>query len=195
VESRCFSVGIWWESDRLKKGEVKTVKTDEEIDLERKWLELLIGPTRAGWYAEACEYEHGADPGELLWACRYREMAMEAGHLEERLVKVGESTEQRLRETQQTITQWCHDTFGPSSSNFRIFERALEEVRELQRKLGDHDCHPGAGEEIADVFICLYRLASDLGVDLHAEIDRKMQINRNRKWQCKGDGTGSHIKE
>jgi hypothetical protein len=61
------------------------MKTDEEIERERAALEPLIGPTRAGWYAEACRFEYDADPDVLLWACRYREMAMEAGRLEQRL--------------------------------------------------------------------------------------------------------------
>lgn len=57
--------------------------TDAVIEARRKELEPLIGPTRAGWHAEACKVEHG-DPA-LLWACRYREMANEAGLLEQQI--------------------------------------------------------------------------------------------------------------
>lgn len=59
------------------------MKTDEAIEQERQALEPLIGPTRAGWYAEACDVHPEKDGHDVtLWACRYREMAMEAGRLE-----------------------------------------------------------------------------------------------------------------
>ncbi len=52
-----------------------------------------------------------------------------------------------------------------------------------------------APAEIADVVIVLYRLASELGVDLLEEIDHKMQINRARQWHRTGDGHGYHVRE
>lgn len=67
------------------------MKTDEAIEQERAALADLIGPTRAGWYAEACNVENPPDlteGNELLWACRYREMAREAGRLVE-LLRLG----------------------------------------------------------------------------------------------------------
>lgn len=48
--------------------------------------------------------------------------------------------------------------------------------------------------EAADVLIVLYGLAALKGFDLHAEVDRKMAINRARRWAANGDGTGYHIK-
>ncbi len=60
------------------------MKTDEENEAERAELEPLIGPTRAGWYAEACDVYPEKDGHEpTLWACRYREMAQAAGELAE----------------------------------------------------------------------------------------------------------------
>jgi NTP pyrophosphatase (non-canonical NTP hydrolase) len=47
-------------------------------------------------------------------------------------------------------------------------------------------------EELADVLICLYRVAEKLGVDIHAEVDRKMATNRRRKWKLDGSGCGYH---
>lgn len=58
------------------------MKTDQDIEAERQWLEPLIGPTRAEWYAEACRVEYDAPHDVVLWACRFREMTMEAGRLE-----------------------------------------------------------------------------------------------------------------
>jgi hypothetical protein len=48
--------------------------------------------------------------------------------------------------------------------------------------------------EAADVLIVLYGLAGMRGFDLHAEVDRKMKINRARTWVARGDGTGYHSK-
>jgi NTP pyrophosphatase (non-canonical NTP hydrolase) len=49
--------------------------------------------------------------------------------------------------------------------------------------------------EMADVVITMYAAAASIGGDLHAEIDRKMQVNRKRKWKLHGDGTGQHVDE
>lgn len=48
--------------------------------------------------------------------------------------------------------------------------------------------------ETADVLIVLYNIAGMRGFDLHEEVDRKMKINRARRWHKLGDGTGYHIK-
>lgn len=49
--------------------------------------------------------------------------------------------------------------------------------------------------EAADVLIVLYGLAHMRGFDLHAEVDRKMAVNRSRRWKANGDGTGYHIRD
>jgi phosphoribosyl-ATP pyrophosphohydrolase len=96
-------------------------------------------------------------------------------------------------ETQASITEWCEATFGPIISHARIAARANEEMAELIKALTSDDRHPKATEEIADVFIVLYRLASRLGVDLHGEINRKMAVNRAREWKLDGTGHGYHV--
>jgi NTP pyrophosphatase (non-canonical NTP hydrolase) len=50
-------------------------------------------------------------------------------------------------------------------------------------------------EEMADCEIVLRVLAQRRGVDLQAEVDRKMAVNRSRRWAVDGDGTGYHVKE
>jgi hypothetical protein len=89
----------------------------------------------------------------------------------------------QMRETFETIPTWADETFGPCGLE-RSLERAKEEWAEL--------IEPGANiiEEAADVVICLLRLPG-----IAAAIDRKMAINRKRKWAVKGDGTGYHIKD
>ena len=57
------------------------MKSDADIEYERFVLAELIGPTRAGWYAESCLVEYGDYSEAALWKCRYREMAMAAGQL------------------------------------------------------------------------------------------------------------------
>ena len=53
--------------------------SDEEIAQRVARMRETLGPTRAGWYEEACKLEYGHRPAEaLLWACRYRELAREA---------------------------------------------------------------------------------------------------------------------
>jgi NTP pyrophosphatase (non-canonical NTP hydrolase) len=100
-----------------------------------------------------------------------------------------------MSETQQTIAAWADETFGAAGSNARVAARANEEMAELLRALTADDNHPKAAEEIADIVIVLYRLAFRMGVDLHAEIDRKMAVNRTRVWKPDNTGHGYHVRE
>lgn len=97
-------------------------------------------------------------------------------------------------ETQQSITDWANTTFGAAGSNARVAARANEEMAELLRALTADDASPKAAVEVADVLIVLYRLATRLGVDLHAEVDRKMAINRAREWNLDSSGHGYHVR-
>jgi NTP pyrophosphatase (non-canonical NTP hydrolase) len=98
-------------------------------------------------------------------------------------------------ETQATISAWRDTAFGLSTSNARMAARANEEMAELLRALTADDNHPKAAEEMADVLIVLYGLASRMDVDLHAEVDRKMATNRQRVWKQDGTGHGYHLRE
>jgi NTP pyrophosphatase (non-canonical NTP hydrolase) len=97
-------------------------------------------------------------------------------------------------ENQRTISQWADATFGPSGSNARVAARANEEMAELLRALTADDSHPKAAEEVADVVIILYRLATRLGVDLHELIVQKMAKNRLREWKRDNTGHGYHVR-
>lgn len=103
-----------------------------------------------------------------------------------------------MTETQKTISTWSNDTFGPAGSNARVAARANEEMAELLRALTSDDAHPKAPEEIADVVIVLYRLADRMGIDLHEQINAKMEINRKREWKQEGwagSGCGYHVRD
>lgn len=121
-------------------------------------------------------------------------------------------------ETQKTIGDWARDTFpGGDDLSPRHCLRLLEEVAELcqaagasggeildavTRPIRDLSLHVGVpeapqvvAEELADCAIVLAVLAGRRGVDLAAEVDRKMAINRARRWVVRGDGTGYHARE
>ena len=98
------------------------------------------------------------------------------------------------RENQKTVSDWADETFGPVSTNARVAARANEEMAELLRALTADDQSPQAANEIADVFIVLYRLATRLGVDAHEEVDKKMAVNRQRAWAKDGTGHGYHTR-
>ena len=69
-------------------------------------------------------------------------------------------------ETQETISAWAEETFGPAGSNLRVAARANEEMAELLRHLSSDPAHPKAPEEAADVVIYLDLLCARAGVDL-----------------------------
>ena len=99
-----------------------------------------------------------------------------------------------INETQKSIVQWADETFGPATSVARVAARANEEMAELLRKVTIDDSAPEVVEEVADVVIVLCRVASMLGSDLAAEIDRKMAINRQREWRKDNTGHGYHVR-
>ncbi|WP_122646871.1 MazG-like family protein [Enterococcus mediterraneensis] len=49
------------------------------------------------------------------------------------------------------------------------------------------------GDELADVAIYLLGLSEILGIDLEAEIQRKMTINKKRKYSSNGNGYATKI--
>lgn len=122
------------------------------------------------------------------------------------------------RETQESVGRWINETFpGTDPESPRKAIRALEECIELCRAsgatwgqiwdaidrvdmaTGDKSEENISAEpakipaEAADVLIVLYGVAHMRGFDLHAEVDRKMAVNRSRRWAARGDGTGYHI--
>lgn len=97
-------------------------------------------------------------------------------------------------ETQMTISDWANKTFGPPKDPQTIVDRFMYEVAELSLQASDGNFDRAAGE-CADCLIVLYQVAQTLGFDLHEEVNKKMAINRARKWNIAGDGTGQHIED
>lgn len=93
-----------------------------------------------------------------------------------------------MDETQKTISEWATTTFGKPADAEIIVDRFLEEVDELQS--GAIEDLPN---ECADCLIVLYQVAETMGFDLQTAVNSKMQTNRARKWDTRGDGVGQHI--
>lgn len=124
-----------------------------------------------------------------------------------------------MTETQQSIAKWARETFpGGDDLSPAHALRMLDEAIELclvigctfnemsahvsdafnQSVIGPNTSIPNpayVAAELADVAICLDVMAERRGIGLRVEVDRKMAINRARRWQSNGDGTGRHIKD
>lgn len=102
-----------------------------------------------------------------------------------------------MKETQKTISEWATTTFGYPKLPQIIIDRLCVEVIELRNidYSKDVDSFDKVSDECADILIVLYQIANIFGFNIHACVDHKMQINRDRKWKIVGDGTGQHIKE
>jgi NTP pyrophosphatase (non-canonical NTP hydrolase) len=97
-------------------------------------------------------------------------------------------------ENQKSIAKWAFDTFG-HSTNARAAARANKEMAELLTALTSNDAHPKAAEEVADVVICMVRIADNMSFDIWEEIEKKMAINRSREWELDGTGCGQHVEQ
>lgn len=96
-------------------------------------------------------------------------------------------------ETQQSITEWADTSFGVADRE-ATYQRMMKEIREMLHAHAEERWH-GVAKELPDVYITLVRLATRLGIDLHAEVDAKMQINRARRWELDGMGGAQHVPE
>jgi NTP pyrophosphatase (non-canonical NTP hydrolase) len=96
------------------------------------------------------------------------------------------------QENQTSIAEWAEEAFGPVSDYSALVKRASLELIELEQAVYDGSKDEIANE-IADVMILLYRLAELNKIDLAAAINKKMTINRKRRWLKSGDGTGRHV--
>jgi hypothetical protein len=104
-----------------------------------------------------------------------------------------------MMETQKTISEWGFKTFGYPKSPVFIIDRLLKEVDELkdlkeQAEKYNDLVYSKIADECADIHIMLCQVMAVLGYDLPSCVNHKMEINRGRKWEVKGDGTGQHIK-
>ena len=105
-------------------------------------------------------------------------------------------------ETQESITRWADDTFGPKHPA-EVAARMNVEVAELVAGLATVAAVPVADmdqelvqelqKECADVFIMLAQVAEKLNVDLQTVVDYKMGVNRRRNWTRSPSGKMQHV--
>jgi hypothetical protein len=86
-------------------------------------------------------------------------------------------------ETFDTVRAWCDETFGPATPD-SIINRAAEEWIEMTEAPDDES----RAIEAADVVIILCRMPGFVEA-----FQKKMAVNRARKWRLTGNGTGYHI--
>jgi hypothetical protein len=122
-----------------------------------------------------CEAYYGLEETEALL------LSIDPGNLVPASLATARDGGTGVGETLQTIAQWCEETFGPVTPE-RVAKRAAEEMEELLAE-------PTKVEEAADVVIVLSRYPN-----LWEAVERKMAVNRARKWRLMGDGTGYHVK-
>jgi NTP pyrophosphatase (non-canonical NTP hydrolase) len=88
-----------------------------------------------------------------------------------------------ISELQNEVGEWHRKTFkdAPDMED-RILAKLSEEECELSRAwvLG---LDAELADEAADVAIVLLAFCARMGIDLEAEIQRKMLVNRNRTWK------------
>jgi NTP pyrophosphatase (non-canonical NTP hydrolase) len=97
-----------------------------------------------------------------------------------------------MSETSKSIRDWSDEAFGEVKDLSALVRRARGELDELAEAVRAGDA-AAIGSEAADVAILLHRLVALKGLDLAAEVDAKMKVNRARKWTRAGDGTGGHV--
>lgn len=100
-------------------------------------------------------------------------------------IAAGVSLSRVLRES----VEWAEETFGPGYDPHAKAAHLLKEAKELR----DDPTDP---EEMADVLMILGHLAAGAGVDLAAEVRKKLEKNRQREWgEPDGDGVVEHVRE
>lgn len=96
-----------------------------------------------------------------------------------------------VNETMHSVQEWADKTFGPATMFVQV-QRAQQEMHELMVAAMNNESPEKIAFEAADVVIVLYRLIAQLNPEA---INRKMAINRARKWHVGADGVGQHIKQ
>lgn len=98
-------------------------------------------------------------------------------------------------ETPKSVGDWGLATFGRPTVK-AMLDRMQDELAECEYALHNSIVEADVvAEELADAIIVAYHMGAVMKVDLQAHIDRKMAINRQRKWRIRKDGTGQHIEE
>lgn len=135
--------------------------------------------------------------GEQRKEQKAKDLAAEVGRLtranQEQREEIGRLNRELGRlEDQDSIEAWRSETFGPYTNRDRLAARANVEMAELLTAIVSGATLDEIAAECADVLIVLYGVAEAIGVSLHHEVDKKMVINRARRWNTAG-GASQHV--
>lgn len=91
----------------------------------------------------------------------------------------------------EEISDWAHHQFGPQSA-MSIALRMNKEMPELLLALYNGELEH-VRDEIADLAIFLLQIIHVTGLDLQTIVNDKMDINVQREWEIKNDGSFQHV--
>lgn len=85
------------------------------------------------------------------------------------------------------VAAWADDSFPEETLDARLAH--------LRKEYDELLARPESGEEMADMVMIIANHAHIMGVDLKAEIRRKLAINRVRTWRTGPDGVVEHVRD
>lgn len=99
-------------------------------------------------------------------------------------------------ETFYQITHWQEATF-PNATALSKVQHLKEEIKELEAELQRNNFTTELGSEIADCLFLIYGAAFKAGLNytqIELALQRKLAINKNRKWgKPDADGVVKHV--
>jgi len=90
-----------------------------------------------------------------------------------------------LQDMKTEVVQWV----GPLLPERHPMDTGIKMMEELGELLHAINVGEGVGPEAADVLILLVDIAHLTGIDLEAEFEKKMAINRTRTWVANSKGS------
>lgn len=85
----------------------------------------------------------------------------------------------------------------PKGTSIGALLHAKRELIEVESAMNHSEGIARVTEEFVDVFGCLIDAVNRYGISqeqLNAAFEKKLEINKSRKWKDNGDGSYSHIK-
>ncbi len=151
---------------------------------------------------------YGRDEGKRGWSVDVRHtsrIVADVDSLIAEIIELVRADERQLKGAglQTEIAAWARETFGPNYG-FNDLHKLFDEMEELKRAAlvygaesqAMNDPEPMAvANEAADVMHMLFQLAHNLGFDLLEETRKKFEINKQRAWEPRPDGTFQHVSE
>jgi NTP pyrophosphatase (non-canonical NTP hydrolase) len=99
-----------------------------------------------------------------------------------------------MNKLQQEIHEWQMETFK-SADQVSKYYHLIKEIDELRAALIENDIDSITGE-IADCCFLLFGIASLYEIDVQKAMEKKLVINKNRKWgKPDKNGVVEHIKD